>query len=117
MHGLLIAPQAVQPASIRSAWGGGAVLGVRIAIAPTPSAIFAVSRRNVHQPEPFLVSGVVGELIREIRWLGFTRYTTHDATQFRDACCLGPSHPDTNARCTAMMIRPYKLRDSPGRRC
>ena len=26
--------------------------------------------------------------------------------------CLGPSHPDTNARCTAMTIRPYKPRDS-----
>ena len=26
--------------------------------------------------------------------------------------CLGPSHPDTNARCAAMTIRPYKPRDS-----
>ena len=33
LHGLLIAPQAVQPASIRSV--GAAVLGVPIAIAPT----------------------------------------------------------------------------------
>jgi hypothetical protein len=52
-------------------------------------------------------------------------YTTRDATQFRNglamAKMLGPSHPGTNARCTAMMIRPCKPRDlpgtRPGRRC
>jgi hypothetical protein len=38
-------------------------------------------------------------------------HTTRDAALPR---CLGPSsHPDTNARCTVMMMRPYKPRD-PG---
>ena len=27
---------------------------------------------------------------------------------------LGPSHPDTNARCAVMVIRPYKPKDSAG---
>ena len=42
--------------------------------------------------------------IDQIRWWVVTRYTTRDATQFRDAWA---PPPDTNARCTAMMIRPY----------
>jgi hypothetical protein len=39
------------------------------------------------------------------------RYTTRDRLH-NSARCLGPSHLDTKARCTAMMIRPYKPRDS-----
>ena len=46
----------------------------------------------------------------KIRWLGFT--TLHDLRLYTIPRCLGPSHPDTNARCAAMMIRPYKPRDS-----
>ena len=46
-------------------------------------------------------------------YIGFTRYTTRDATQFRNA---GPltrhTHTNTNTRCTAMMRSPCKTRDS-----
>jgi hypothetical protein len=41
--------------------------------------------------------------------VGFTpRYTTRD--RLHNSAMLGPSHPDTNARCTAM-IRPCKTSD------
>jgi hypothetical protein len=70
LHGLLIAPQAVQPASIRSvgaaAWA--AVLGVPIAIAPTFIGHFRDDGYNYsQQPEPFLVSGVVGGFQIDVR--------------------------------------------------
>jgi len=38
--------------------------------------------------------------------------TTRLATLHNSAMPLGPSHPDTKARCAAMMIRPYKPRYS-----
>jgi hypothetical protein len=47
------------------------------------------------------------------------RYTTRDATQFRDACGpLTPRHK-RKARCAAMMNTPYiiNLGTRPGRRC
>ena len=52
---------------------------------------------------------------RQCRLLGFT--TLHDSRRYIQSytilrCLGGPSHPDTKARCAAMMIRPYKLRDS-----
>jgi hypothetical protein len=52
---------------------------------------------------------------RPCRLLGFT--TLHDSRRYIQSytilrCLGGPSHPDTKARCAAMMIRPYKLRDS-----
>jgi hypothetical protein len=45
----------------------------------------------------------------------FVYYTTRVrvySTTYAMPRCLGPSHPDTNVRCAAMMIRPYKPRDS-----
>ena len=42
--------------------------------------------------------------------MGFT--TLHDLRRYTIPRCLGPSHPDTKARCAVMMIRPYKPRDS-----
>eukprot|EP00964_Phaeocystis_antarctica_P144345 scaffold110105_cov67-Phaeocystis_antarctica.AAC.4 len=50
-------------------------------------------------------------LIDKIRLSGFTRYTT---SMLRSSAMLGPSHPDpdTKVRCTVMMIRPCKTRDS-----
>jgi hypothetical protein len=39
-------------------------------------------------------------------------HALHDSRRYTIPRCLGPSHPDTNARCTAMTIRPYKPRDS-----
>ena len=41
-------------------------------------------------------------------------HATRDATLYTipQWPMLGPSHPGTNARCTAMMIRPCKTRDS-----
>ena len=44
-----------------------------------------------------------------IRLLGFTRYTT---STLRSSTMLDPSHVDTKVRCTVMMIRPCKPRDS-----
>ena len=39
-------------------------------------------------------------------------HALHDSRRYTIPRCLGPSHPDTKARCAAMMIRLYKPRDS-----
>jgi hypothetical protein len=44
-----------------------------------------------------------GNLQREIRLLGFT--TLHHSQRYAIPQCLDPSHPDTKARCAAMMTR------------
>ena len=41
---------------------------------------------------------------------GVSKKVPYDA--IHNTAMLDPSHPDTNARCTAMMISPCKTRDS-----
>ena len=44
----------------------------------------------------------------KIRLLGFT--TLHDSRRYTIPRCLAPSHPDTKARCAAMMISLVSIR-------
>eukprot|EP00964_Phaeocystis_antarctica_P021032 scaffold11635_cov61-Phaeocystis_antarctica.AAC.4 len=40
-------------------------------------------------------------------------HALHDLRRYiHNTAMLNPSHPDTNVRCSAMMIRPCKTRDS-----
>jgi hypothetical protein len=59
----------------------------------------------------------LSERYDKIKLLDFT--TLHDSRRYTIPRCLGPSHPDTKARCAVMMIRPYtvNLGTRHGRRC
>ena len=66
----------------------------------------ALARPAMSRPAP-----VSQSWISEIRLDDWVLRATRLAT-LHSTAMLGPSHPDTNARCAVMMTRPYKPRDS-----
>jgi hypothetical protein len=55
-------------------------------------------------------SGSQARALLPIYMLGFT--TLHDSRRYAIPRCMGPSHPDTKARCTGDDDTPRKPRDS-----